>query len=486
MSLTTRAIIAILLMIGFYVLSIVVAFGLIWIPYAEWSYLHRLDIRIAAACIIGAGVILWSILPRRDKFEAPGPRVTREQQPRLFAELEDIARRTGQTLPHEVYFIPDVNAWVAQRGGTMGFGSRRVMGLGLPLMRLLTVSQFRAVLAHEFGHYCGGDTALGPWIYKTRSAIVRTLNQLAQAGSYVVYLFNWYAKFFMRITLAISRSQEYAADRLGAQVAGGRAMIEGLKQVHIGGNAWSTYLQSEVRPVINAGFSPPLSQGFHSFLESPKIKQASEEGLAQELATGKAQPYNSHPALPERIAALQSLPLGAASDDRLATDLLDNYDAADTSLFLTNPGHTLKPIAWEDALPQVYIASWRKTVQSQADALRKLTAASLGKELYSWELRNHLKFPGMAPSNDQRDSVAIPLAGCALAIALMREGWTPYSAPGEAITFSKNDRTISPFELMYQVSRAEMKPEQWLERCEEYGITNLVVDPAVTLAAANA
>src|SRR5512140_2451081 len=102
MSLTTRAIIAILLMIGFYVLSIVVAFGLIWIPYAEYTYLNRLDIRIAAACIIGAGVILWSILPRRDKFEAPGPSVTREQQPRLFAELEDIARRTGQTLPHEV------------------------------------------------------------------------------------------------------------------------------------------------------------------------------------------------------------------------------------------------------------------------------------------------------------------------------------------------------------------------------------------------
>jgi Zn-dependent protease with chaperone function len=34
----------------------------------------------------------------------------------------------------------------------MGFGSRRVMGLGLPLLQALNVSQLEAVLAHEFGH----------------------------------------------------------------------------------------------------------------------------------------------------------------------------------------------------------------------------------------------------------------------------------------------------------------------------------------------
>src|SRR3954469_17374877 len=110
MSLTTRAVVAILLMIGFYVLSIAIAFALIWIPYAEYTYLNRLDIRIGVGCIVGAALILWSIVPRRDKFNAPSPRITREEQPRLFAELDDIARKTKQTLPHEVYLIPDVNA----------------------------------------------------------------------------------------------------------------------------------------------------------------------------------------------------------------------------------------------------------------------------------------------------------------------------------------------------------------------------------------
>ena len=82
-------------------------------------------------------------------------------------------------MPTEVYLVADVNAFVTTRGGFMGFGSRRVMGLGLPLLQTLGVRELRAVLAHEFGHYHGGDTKLGPWIYKTRAAIGRTLQGLA-------------------------------------------------------------------------------------------------------------------------------------------------------------------------------------------------------------------------------------------------------------------------------------------------------------------
>jgi Zn-dependent protease with chaperone function len=76
----------------------------------------------------------------------------------LFKLISGVSNATSQDAPTEVYLVPDVNAWVAQRGGVMGFGSRRVMGVGLPLLGTLTIDQFRAVLAHEFGHYDAGDT----------------------------------------------------------------------------------------------------------------------------------------------------------------------------------------------------------------------------------------------------------------------------------------------------------------------------------------
>jgi len=62
MSLTTRAIVAILLMVGFYILALGISAGLLWIAYADFAYRDRVD-RIEIACVIAAGLILWSMVP---------------------------------------------------------------------------------------------------------------------------------------------------------------------------------------------------------------------------------------------------------------------------------------------------------------------------------------------------------------------------------------------------------------------------------------
>lgn len=181
--LMTRAVLAITLMIGFYVLAIGIALGLFYIPYAEVVYGHRLHIKLLVFCVLAGGTVLWAIVPRSDSFTPPGPQLTPEEHPRLFAMIEEVARVTHQEPPAEVYLVHDVNAFVTQRGGVMGVGSRRVMGLGLPLIQTLTVEQLRAVIAHEFGHFHGGDVKMGPWIYQTRAAIGRAIHALGSAGN---------------------------------------------------------------------------------------------------------------------------------------------------------------------------------------------------------------------------------------------------------------------------------------------------------------
>src|SRR5215472_9645169 len=385
MSLTTRAVVAILLMVGFYILALGISAGLLWIAYADFEYRESID-RIEIACVIAAGLILWSIVPRIDRFRAPGPRIDAGQQPRLFAEISNIAKAVGQEMPHDVYLVPEVNAWVAQRGGVGGLGSRRVMALGVPLMSLLTVSQFRAVLAHEFGHYHAGDTKLSPWIYKTRTAILRTVRNLGSHRSYLAYLsylFKWYAEMFLRITLAISRAQEYAADQLAARFAGSQALIEGLKQLHRGDTAWMPYLQAEVGPVLAAGYAPPLSSGLAQFIASSKIRGEVEASLQKELVQGKADPFDSHPSLPERIAALSKDPAEVAGDARPATDLVDNLQMADISTLgaAAESGRPLQPVTWDRTLDQVWIPSWQSQIEAQPEALRGMTVGDLGEQL---------------------------------------------------------------------------------------------------------
>ena len=83
---------------------------------------------------------------------------------------ERSAEATDSSTPHDVYVVANVNAAVDHVGGWVGIGSRPVMMLGLPLIAVLTVPEFRGVIAHEFGHYVGGETRLSSVIYRTREA----------------------------------------------------------------------------------------------------------------------------------------------------------------------------------------------------------------------------------------------------------------------------------------------------------------------------
>jgi heat shock protein HtpX len=190
--------------------------------------------------------ILWSLFPRKDDFAPPGHLLRSTEHPKLFEEIANIAQSLDEPMPAQVYLTGDMNAWVAERGGTAGFGSRRVMGLGLPLLRVLSTDEFRAVLAHEFGHYYGGDTRLGPWVYTARSSMVRTLVALTSDSGPVSLLENvrWmhavqelalllleaYWNLFLRVTQLVSRRQESRADELACHVADARSLRRGLEK----------------------------------------------------------------------------------------------------------------------------------------------------------------------------------------------------------------------------------------------------------------
>jgi len=132
-SMTFFALLSVFMVVVSYLFVIGLAAACVYLPYLILANSEG-DIRIIVLFLFGiviAATMLWSMLPRFDKFKAPGLLLERSSQPRLFAELENIAAALNEPLPREVYLIGDVNAWVADRGGFMGIGSRRVMGLGL-------------------------------------------------------------------------------------------------------------------------------------------------------------------------------------------------------------------------------------------------------------------------------------------------------------------------------------------------------------------
>jgi len=103
--LAARAVIALALMIGFYVLALGIAGALLFIVYAQFAYSTHVYPKIMLICVAGAATILWSLIPRIDRFVPPGPPISEPEEPELFDVLKGIASGTNQEMPREVYLM---------------------------------------------------------------------------------------------------------------------------------------------------------------------------------------------------------------------------------------------------------------------------------------------------------------------------------------------------------------------------------------------
>jgi len=476
-SLATRALLAIVLMVGFYVLALGIAGVLIWIPYAEYAYLGRVHIRITLGCLGAAGAILWSLIPRADRFTAPGPQLTPANAPRLFGVINEVATATSQKPPVEVYLLNDVNAWVTHRGGVMGFGSRRVMGVGLPLLTGLSPRELEAVIAHEFGHYCSGDVALGPWIYKTRAAIARTLMGVRE--TFLEVAFNWYARLFLKLTMAVSRRQEFIADETAARIAGADAAAGALRKVATIGPAYASYFQIEVVPILSAGFIPPIAEGFERFLASPSARQALERFAEAQMTGDRVGEFDTHPPLADRLAALGSSPAAADADKVEAPDtfvpepeqevraLLEHHFGSDAI-------SQMKPIAWESVPQQVYAGTWTRLADRYRQWFGTMTMDQIpsGKRPYS-EMGARLEQTGEIIDSEQRIGRAVQLMTAGLGAALIGAGWQIETAPGEPLVLVRGDERLDPRKSIVRLVEEPESYKEWRALCERLGIAHL-------------
>ena len=472
MSLRQRAFLAIVLTVGFYALALALMAGMIWVIFQP-----NVPGRALAFCLFGIAAIAISIIPWPRRFIPPGPLLNPAGQPRLFAELQTVARAVGEAMPAEVYISPEMNAGVLQRG------RRRVMVLGLPLMQALTVNEMRAVLAHEFGHYHGGDTRLGPWIYRTREAIERVIQNASRQSAILQLPFLWYGRMFLRVTQKVSRQQELTADALAARTFGAGTMIEGLRALARGSVAWAGYWRNEVVPLLEAGFQPPIADGFQRFINEPDIGKEVQKAAEQMLKEARSDPYDSHPPDSERIAALATMPAGPGDGSGPpAATLVDGIEAIEPFLLigLLKPGIQMRRITWQDAGSVALLPGLRDRVRRQAHMLRNYSVGWLPELLKYADRLGHSE-AGAASRQvpaEQARSLGVGLAGAAFAVALADHGWTAESLPGRPVAMRRDGASLEPFVEVNRLARGEVDMPAWQQRCTDLGIRDYSLTPA--------
>jgi Zn-dependent protease with chaperone function len=380
-----RALLSVLMLAGFYVVGLLqlavagaLAFWLTTVMPAGLAL--KLTLPLFVALIGGAGVALWKALRARTE-PMEGVILTPDQAPQLWGEVRSLAEAAGTRAPDEIRIIGDVNAAVSEHAKLLGLiPGRRYLYLGLPLMAALTVDQFRAVVAHELGHYSGSHTRLGAVAYRGRLAIEGTLSRISSINP-VGWLFRGYARLYLLVDNAVARRQELEADAAAVRVAGKRAAIGALTELSVASAAYNFYLGRYVAPGAEFGLLPDnIFGGFSQLLtaRTDELAELREEAPEQEEGSSR---WNTHPPLSQRIAAINALPdVGHRSDSRRSTDLMPDAERIGRSLqqvVVQTSGREVLP--WEDFAS----ASATRGLQAQADSVfrdisRKLNQPNCG------------------------------------------------------------------------------------------------------------
>jgi Zn-dependent protease with chaperone function len=189
-------------------------------------------------------------------------------EPLLFAFIHRVADDAQAPRPYRVFLANEVNAAVAMEVSLLDLivARRKNLVIGLPLLNTLNLSEFKAVLAHEFGHFSQRATAIGAWTYiaghvvsrllHSRGAIDRFLKRLAHLdastliGSWLLRTVVWSLRSALETAFGaviwaerrLSRELEFQADSVSVNLCGSDALVHALHTLHGTDVAWDEVL----------------------------------------------------------------------------------------------------------------------------------------------------------------------------------------------------------------------------------------------------
>ncbi|MEV6970003.1 M48 family metallopeptidase [Hamadaea sp. NPDC051192] len=321
-----RALASLVMLAGFFIFALVLLVAGVGVGIWAMGHSHA-AVKLVLLAVLGFGGAIVVGAKRALFYKAPPPdgvALDPHRAPELWFEVRRLAEAAGTRAPDEIRIVPEVNAAVSEDSQLLGLiGGRRYLYIGMPLLVSLNVSQFRAVIGHELGHYSNAHTRLGAVAFRGRLAIGGALDHLS--GSLMGLPFRAYGRIYLLVDNAASRAQEREADLIAVRVAGTHAAASALAELPVIDAAWSFYFDRYVGPASQAGFLPrDIFRGFHDMSQARRDELAE---LRNQPPPEKKSVWDTHPPIGERVARVRQLPpVSLVEDTRLAGALIPALD----------------------------------------------------------------------------------------------------------------------------------------------------------------
>lgn len=196
--------------------------------------------------------------------ESRSVEITETNEPELFAFIHKVADEVGAPKPHRVFISETVNACVFYDISIVNllFPRRKNLEIGLGLVNVLDLAEFKSILAHEFGHFAQRSMIIGRWVYVAQQVVYQIVSKrdsfdsflrgissidirIAWIGwglSILVWCLRSLAETFFKLVVytqrALSRQMEFNADLVAVSVTGSDSLVHSLYKLGAADDAY--------------------------------------------------------------------------------------------------------------------------------------------------------------------------------------------------------------------------------------------------------
>ncbi|HEV7745072.1 MAG TPA: M48 family metalloprotease [Pyrinomonadaceae bacterium] len=202
----------------------------------------RIPIKLVAILCVGALVTVYKMIRSlflKIESDDPGRSLSYEEAPGLWDLARAVAAAVGTRAVDEIRITPGTDLAVYEKGSfreRSNDKAKRILIVGGGVLNDFEQTGFRAVLAHEYGHFSHRDTAGGDIAIRVNADMMKFAHAMVLSGQNVwwniaFHFLRIYHFIFRRISHGATRLQEVLADRVAASMYGPKAFEQGLTHV---------------------------------------------------------------------------------------------------------------------------------------------------------------------------------------------------------------------------------------------------------------
>lgn len=380
---------------GALLLFIILYFGLSsWLVYQSYSLFKDMltggkggILNFIIALLSGfLGVFMFKALffsQKKDKSE--DSEIRKEEHPELFNFIYKVADDVKAPRPHKIYLSNRVNASVFYDISIMNlvFPTKKNLEIGLGLVNILDLGEFKSIVAHEFGHFTQRSMLIGRWVYiahqiayqivAKRDAFDTVLNTISRVDiriawiGWVLSILVWCIRsvsetLFDLVLLtqrALSREMEFHADLVAVSVTGSDALVHSLYKLQAADEAYeqaidfaNKQLQKDLRISDVFAIQANALKNTALVLNNPKYGASpSAQGpgfrVFEEKIAQAPKMWSTHPSNRDREKNAKEIYIPSEVDDRSSWLLFNDPEQVKNKMtsnlytHLENEGQTL-------------------------------------------------------------------------------------------------------------------------------------------------